>query len=232
MARLFTKYIFLFFFGLIFIIGCEDSVESPIDDYSYYPLEVGRFQTYTVSETIYSVSAQEISKKYFIKERIAEILTDTEIRKVFKLERLKRLNSNQNWQIDSVMKVEWQPDRILRTENNLSFLKLIFPIQKSMQWNQNLYNTLPKVELTSSLQKNVVIGSKNYTDVVSVVERSDSSAISKTKRYELYAPQIGMIYKENTTLEYCQAMPACIGKGIIDAGIRRIIVLESYGIEK
>lgn len=232
MARLSKKYTLLFVLGVFMTLGCEVPDQPLLNDYAYFPLELGRFQTYTVSESNYSVSSQEIIKKYELKERISEVLVDTETRKVFKLERLKRANSSQNWQIDSVMKVEWLPNAILKTENNISFMKLVFPIETTMKWNQNTYNTLPKTDLVSTRLKNIKVGTKNYNDVVSVVERNDSSAISKVKRYEVYAPKVGLIYKENTTLEYCQSTPSCIGKGIIEAGIIRIMTLESYGVER
>lgn len=214
------------------LVACQKDQENSISDYQYFPIEVGQYQLYEVNESIYSISAAPITRVFFVKEKISEKYITSNGEYVYKIERSKRNNSSQTWRIDSVWTTEVHTNKVIRTTNNLSLVKLIFPIQSGQSWNINEYNNRPKQLATSeNVGESFLLDNKNYPKTVSVIIRNDSSLISKKRNIEVYAKQYGMIFQENTNLSYCQSTPSCIGKKLIDFGIEQKTKLIEIGIE-
>ena len=223
------RYIFVVII-LVCFCACEKKSANLFTDYQYFPLAVGQYQIYEVYEVKYSLSqAPSISKSY-LKEQISNVNNSSNQQKHFTIERYKRISANQPWQIDSVWTGQLYPNKAIRTENNIAFVKLIFPIQISQFWNKNELNSLPEQMISYKTRSgNFQIDDKNYTNVISVVIKNDSSLLSKQKNIEIYAPKFGMIYLENANLSYCQSSPDCIGKNIIEYGFERKMKLIEFG---
>ncbi|MFY7908258.1 MAG: hypothetical protein ACOVO2_01840 [Emticicia sp.] len=220
-------------FVFISLEACQQNQRTVISDYQYYPIEVGQFQIYEINESIYSISSQASTRKYYLKERISEKFSTGSDQFMYKIERSKRSSQEQAWKIDSVWTVELLTNKIIRTENNIPYVKLIIPIQTGLIWNKNEYNNFPDQRVSyNDIGKSFKFGDKSYPNTISVVIKNDSSLLSKNKNIEVYALNYGMVYKENTNLAYCQSTPACIGKMQIDYGKEQTIKLIEMGIEK
>lgn len=229
------KTIFQPFIALILLVGislyaCSPSLSPPLDaGYTYFPLETGRFIVYDVSETSYSLTAMPNTKTYQYKEVIGEVFKDISGIERYKIQGLKRDNTSQVWQSDSLFTALVASDRATKTESNQTYVKLLFPIKKGLRWNGNLLNAqgLLNYEIEET-EKNIQIGGTNFTNVLIIKQKNDSSAVSRDKRYEYFAQNIGLVYKENSQVFYCYDA-TCLGKGKIDYGTIRIIKINSYG---
>lgn len=196
----FKKIAFMVVFGLA--SSCNNDEISLEKD--LFPLKVGNSMVYDVIETNYSVANGESIDKYQIKESIGELISmDT-----YALLRYKRKNENESWSLDSVWKITKQSDKVVVSENNVSFIKAVLPIYDGLTWNGNALNNLDEELYTA----------KFIGEDIEITHKNDSNAISLNRRKEIYLPGKGMVYKEKTSYQYCQSSPDCIGKGIVTSG--------------
>ncbi len=205
----------------------------PVSDYQYFPLTIGQYQIYEVTESLYNISNDPIHSKYFLKERISESYESPTSEKIYKIERFKKQTMGQAWKIDSVWTTHLMINKAIRTENNITFVKMFFPIQTSQFWNKNELNSYPEQKIKyENKGEDFKIDTKVYTNTIAVVIKDDSTLLTKNKNFEIYAPTFGMIYLEKTNLDYCQSSPSCIGKGLIEFGKEQKMKLIEMGIEK
>ena len=218
-------------FGLLY--GCVQRADLPRNDTDYVPVESGRYWVYAVQDERYSLTEAPVISTYFVKEAIGELLSTTPNSQTYKLIRAKRSQPTTSWKVDSVWTIQRWPDKLIRAENSVTYVKLRFPIVGGAVWNQNEYNTLPTaVYGYNKVGESYSLPSKKYDNTIQVSSRqNDSTAISLNRRIDVYAYQTGLIFKENTALAYCQSTPACIGKGQIASGYRQQWTLVENGKE-
>ncbi len=221
------------FFTLLLFSRCETDTQLIISDYEYFPVFIGQYQVFEVTESLYSLSGSPIHSKYYVKEQISQSYEYPNQEKIYKIERFKKQMVSQSWKIDSVWTTQLLINKAIRTENNSSIVKLYFPIQTGQFWNKNELNSFSSQKVSyQDKGKDFKIDTKVYQNTVSVVIKNDSSLISKNSNFEIYAPKLGLIYCENKNLAYCQSTPSCIGKGQIDYGFIKKMKLLEMGQEK
>jgi hypothetical protein len=208
--------------------GTDTSVVNP--DSPFFPTEdLGFYTIYDVVETNYALTSPTVVKKYQLKEQIQSIFTDSEGGKSTRIERFRRNDALTEWKIDSVFTAKKIADKVTKTENNQTFVKLIFPFRENLKWDGNLYNNAGKDDY---VLKNVYlpfkIDTKQFDNTVTVIQQNDSTLVDLKKRTEVYAKGVGVIFREKTSLFYCDK-PECIGKAKIDFGTRYIQTINSYG---
>ncbi len=219
--------------------ACRPLGDSPLPSegnearigYDFFPLETGRFIAYDVQETRYSLASVPVVSAYQVKERIGEAFTQTESIASYRLERFRRTSETQPWQLDSVYTVRRETIRAVRTEHNVAYIKLVFPVIEGLRWNGNVFNAngSETYELRK-LDQPLRVGNLAFDRTLTVTQQADSSLVSLQRRTECYARSIGLIYRENTQLFYCNA-PNCLGKGTIDFGTQLIYRIRTHGKE-
>ena len=226
----------LFYLSIVWIVSsCSSSTVEPDAarlGYTYFPLEEKSFAIYEVEETIYSLTATPVTRNYQIKEVIAEPFRDLSNEEAFKVMRYSRQSTTADWELDSVWVAKRTANRAIRTENNRSFVKLIFPVEESQKWNGNVLNELGADEYEfSQVAKPFTIANQPYTSTATVMQVNDSSACNMKRVYEVYAQDIGLIYKEKILVDYRQTNNICEGLGDIQAGVQLYQKLINYGKE-
>ena len=98
--------------------GCrhESVVPTPVVD--YYPLEVGTYRTYAVSDTLWSKGVATPAN-YQLREAVTEQYTDAAGQPAYRVLRSRRINSTAAWADDSVLVVQRQAQAILLTRDNV-----------------------------------------------------------------------------------------------------------------
>jgi hypothetical protein len=82
-----------------------------------------------------------------------------------------------------------------RVQENIRYVKLVFPLEKNKKWNGNLYNALGAEQYTFSYTDNpLTLGSTNYPLTSKVLQQNEVNAIEEIVRYEIYAGNIGLVY--------------------------------------
>jgi hypothetical protein len=220
--------------GFLFLInGCLSSKIEPVSaGYDYFPLETGQYAIYDLTEQYYSLNAAPVQRTYQLKEVVGDSYLDVTGNKAFRLMRYRRSTANQPWQADSVWSTRLVNNEAIRTENGLDFVKLLFPVSDQLTWDGNRLNSAGNddYQLRNSRQP-YRVSDKQYDETVTVIAQNDSTLVSQDKRIDIYARQIGLIYKERTQLQFCSSSPGCIGKYQIDYGIRQIYRIQQYGKE-
>jgi hypothetical protein len=189
---------------LALFISCKNHDATQEDlGYTYFPITEGTYSIFSVVDTVFqginSGIVVDTSSSYFIKEEIhAPITVDDETR----YEVYRYYSSDVNtWkdQPDSVWTEFNTNGKIVRVENNIRYVKLIFPLTVGATWNGNIANTNPQLAQTYTMTnvfRPFSYGSYNYPKTVSVIQYSDSSAIASDFSIEVYADNIGLVYKE------------------------------------
>ncbi len=218
--------------SLFSILGCEPPEKTLQQGagYDYFPLETGRYMEYEISEVRYNVtSSVPVRTTYFLKEVCGQPFQGTTGLEQFPIQRYKKSRLEASWTLDSIWTAYRIPDRAVRVENNVAFVKLAFPLTDQNSWNGNLLNA--RSAENYQVQFDAPFPAQNdFPMSLTVVQRRDSSLVSVNRRNEVYAPGVGLVYREDTALEYCQEAN-CIGSGKIDTGTSRIMTLRKYGKE-
>ncbi len=210
---------------------CKDCMVA-MSGQAYFPLEVGRFTEFDVAEQEYALGRDATTRAYQIKESVVEQYKDVSGQTVFRIVRYKRTNDTQRWQPDSTLTTRLSIDQAIRNESGRDYVKLVFPVAEKLTWNGNAYNNLgeDKYEL-KNINKPYQLGNQKFDNTITVIQQNDSTLVGQDKRLEVYANEIGLIYRESTVLQLCSSSPACVGKGQIDYGLKRVIKFARNGKE-
>jgi hypothetical protein len=209
---------------VLFHSACSISTVSPEIagiDTDFYPLQIGRFSEYEVSETKYTFVDGTISRNFQLRELISDTLRLQDNTLAYRLERSSRLDSTQEWQVDSIYVAYRDGNNLIRVESSIPYLKLVYPLRVNNTWNGNLFNnnngnTPEKYKLSSLINDSLVLGRK--TRVIKIIQRSDSNCRTNTYSLETYAENIGLIERIYKSYGYKESDPPCTGRAIIEVG--------------
>ena len=144
-------------------------------------------------------------------------------KEALRIERYRRENNSQKWVIDSVFTAKKEIDKGLKTENNVTYLKILFPIKEGLKWNGNAYNSFGNdIYELKKVNQFFQTNGRKFDNTFTVIQQNDSTLVDLKKRIEIYAENIGMIYQEKTNVLYCNSGD-CLGKGKIDFGTKHIL---------
>lgn len=198
-------------------IGCKknnyDSLTQNTN--SYFPIAVGYWQTYQVSETIWDdFNNSIITKSYQTKELIESIVINPNGDTLYRLECYKRNNENNVWQLTDVHFIRKSFHCIERHEENLTFCKMIYPLQNNSSWNEYLkidsalfYHThYPNTNIINANVKKTdaivqefnttkTINNQTFNNCINILLHEFSTHISEDTEREYYAKDIGLIYQ-------------------------------------
>ncbi|MBI1767970.1 MAG: hypothetical protein HYR67_06325 [Bacteroidetes bacterium] len=226
----------IFFAIGIMLDGCSYSDTMRIPGQLYFPLRVGNYQIYQVSETnILHLSCNDTDlppERYELKVLIYDSSKNAEGGYAYFMHRYTRPDSTQVWSEFDTWSARATTNQVIVNEGNTSYVKLFFPFVNNSKWNGNQYNNLAKEDyvLKNYGQSYQLSNEKKYSTTLTV-EQSDNQDffVYQDKRVEVYAVSIGLIYKETTQLTYFQN--PCYGQQKVKTGIIYTQMLKSYGRE-
>lgn len=212
--------IFLLLFGVFSLTSCEEETIAATDfslGYDYYPLEVGKYISYQVDSILYDPTDGRIirdSSSIQMREAVVASFEDEKGQKVFTIERSERESEANEWEIKHVYSTYRTDLQVVRQEENLSFLKMIFPLDRGTNWDALGFDpTLiisvagESVELFKNWESIVTdvdeplsIGNFSFDEVSTIELARDTNSIELRSAFEQYAKGIGLIYKEISIL--------------------------------
>jgi hypothetical protein len=214
------------------LLACSTPEAGPVDvGQDFMPLETGRYVIYDVTEQRYSLTAPPVTNTYQLKEAVGAGYVGATGQPAFRLQRYRRPSAQATWTADSLWTARLTAQSAIRTENGADYVKLQFPLVERDRWNGNQFNRFEEdtYQLRNVRQPYGVNG-QTFNETVQVVQHDDSTLVGRDRRVEVYARQVGLIYKETIQLQYCSVGP-CVGKAQIDFGVRRVFRVVSYGKE-
>lgn len=205
---------------LIGISACEERTEIldlPANK-EYFPLEVGESMIYQVDSINYLNGGAIVdSIRSYVREEITERFEDVDGEEFYRLERSVRRTDADPWRIADVWLISRDDQGAYRTEENLRFIKLVFPLTENRTWDHNAFiddqqfvivgggetlqmyrNWQSSVETLESTQ---VVEGQEFTDVAVVIHVDDENVIERRYVEEQYAKGVGLIYREMMILD-------------------------------
>ncbi len=207
----------IFLFSVLFfsVISCgENEIETPdetIFGYEYFPLALGYEWIYSVdSVLIIQGGDNNIISSSFIKEELIEVIEDSEFKKEYKLQRSYRKDSLSQWQIKNIWITQRDDGRAIRSEGNISFVKLVFPAVDGTKWDGHIFFDDEKEFPVAAENLTVyrgweykinnigakTIGGTLYPEVLDVSHIDEVTFISKRFSTESYAKGIGLVERK------------------------------------
>ncbi|MEI6765235.1 MAG: hypothetical protein WCM76_06300 [Bacteroidota bacterium] len=187
-------------FAITIFAGCKkDSVLPPVDmGYRYFPVNVGHWVLYQVDSTNWNDFTGAVDTFQFqIKETVESEYLDNEGRPTARLERYKKMSDTSSWYLADVWVMNLTQSTAEKVEENIRFVKMIFPTKSGLVWNGNIYNTLGKQDYEyKQFNKPYIANNIQYDSTVTVLQANEITLISEDIANEVYARDIGMIYKK------------------------------------
>ena len=207
--------IFLFSVLIISIFSCgENEIEAPDESvfgYEYFPLELGYEWIYSVdSVLINQKGTNNVVSSSFLKEELIEVLSDSEQEKEYKLQRSYKKDSLSQWKIKNIWTIQRDGGRAIRSEGNISFVKLVFPAVDGTKWDGNVFfddeKEFPVAAENLTVYKDweykinnigaKTIGGTLYPEVLDISHIDEVTFISKRFSTESYAKGIGLVERK------------------------------------
>ncbi len=200
----FKKHIFLLLtIGTVLFACTKDNINP--DDVSigqeYFPLKIGNWLEYEVFYANLQSSGDDTTE-YYMREVVADTFTDNN-QFFYRLERFYWRDSVTGWTLDSIWSARISPTQAIRRENNNDLVKLIFPIEEGKVWDGNILNPSSRdeyemMDLEQPFQADVTTPLFNNT--LTVEQEEFVSLVDIDQRKEVYAKNVGLVYKEKKTI--------------------------------
>lgn len=219
------------------ISGCNSPEKIPANPYDYFPLELGQYQIYQVSEEVYSSGQKNpIKKKWYEKDEITRLSEDSEGNNSFIVSRSVRYDTTANWQKIKEYSVHSYPEKILVNLDNEILMPLVFPYNPDVEWDCyqhfNINRNDPRAGYLfhyEDMDQAVKLDSQDFAKTLKVSERTDTTGQTFfSLGYKKYALGIGLIHDEQTDFVYLQENGNLIGYKTIDSGTSRIRKIIDY----
>jgi hypothetical protein len=107
---------------------------------------------------------------------------------------------------------------------------MVFPLEEQKTWNGNVVNNKGGDEYRlENIGKPYQVPKYSFDKTITIVQQADSSLVGLDQRKEVYARNIGLVYREQIQVQLCSSTQDCLGKGKIDFGVKFYHRLNSYG---
>jgi len=218
-----------------YLSACTSSIiELGPEDmgYDFFPLEIGDYKEYKVENIKYRILGDHDTSYYLLKEVVADTFRNQAGNLVYKLNRYKSDPNNIDWNLDSIWTATKNITNVVVVENNIPYARLNFPVRDNYNWDGNAFNIMDYDDyIYIDAYKPIEFEEKVYNSTVKVIHEETLDYIVSTNiRNEIYAENVGLIYKETIILHYCTENE-CLGDTIIEQGVNYKQELIDYGKE-
>lgn len=190
--------------ALLLLFACKRDTETISVDlgYDYFPSKKGSYVVYQVDSFFYNDFTSTIDTFQFqIKEVLADNYFDLSKQATQRIERFYRKNTNDAWVIKDVWFANRTSTTAEKVEENIRYVKIVFPLKKGNEWNGNRFNNLGEQNYTlKHINEPLKLGSLNFDSIININQVADSNLIEKKIAYEIYAKHIGLVYKKNLNI--------------------------------
>lgn len=184
----------------VMVFSCKKDKEPIVVDigYDYFPKAIGTYVIYEVDSFFYNDFTSTIDTFSFqIKEKIIEKFTDLSNRPTEKIVRYYRKLATDEWLTKDVWFANVTSNTAEKVEENIRFVKIVFPLKKDAAWNGNRFNNLGEQDYSiTKLNETLRIGSLDFDSIIQVTQAADSNLIEKNIAFEIYAKHVGLVYKK------------------------------------
>lgn len=195
-------------FALLLVVsGCRKTSQPDWSIYyDYFPVEEGHWIIYQVDSIAYNKLLDTVIEySYYVRETIGESFTDLASQQWQRIDREIRHDTTASWVPDATFAQRRTRGVAERFENNLRFIKMIFPFRKFTYWQGNSY-----INYNDPLNCNFYgqwdyqyrdlfiteeVNGHQFDSIVVIQQVADSGIICKSLVTEMYAKNIGLVHK-------------------------------------
>lgn len=217
------KSLFLLAF-IVFFAQCKKQENNEVFlGKEYFPLTVGHWQTYDVDSVVISDFSDPVSFdtfSYQIRESLESSFLDLNEEENIRIEEYKKYE-NTGWFINNIFSAKATDFNIQKVENDLRFIKFVFPVIENTNWNGNIYLDVidePTLEFYDTdkydwdyeyteVNVSMDIGNFTFDSCVVITQIDEENLFEKKYSTEIYAKNVGLVFKELMILE-TQAPPS------------------------
>jgi hypothetical protein len=184
--------------------SCETHVGEPVyTGEEYFNLTEGKWVVYQVDSIVYDdFLGEEFVYSYQVKEYNNGLFYDSQGLPKMRIERFIRKETQHNWQIKNIWTAALYTNRAMKTEENVTFVKLSFPLKRNLSWNGNLFNTkAAQLYKITRIHEPYQMPGLEFDSTLTVLQRDFTTLIGKEYQFEVYATGVGMISKKYIALE-------------------------------
>lgn len=215
----FIPFSFLFFAGAFFAVLLFPSCNDTDDDFQvdfkreYFPIDSGRFWIWKVDSIKFvplgSGFALSDTVNYYIKEVIESQFIDNAGRPTYRIERYRSNTNTLEWFISDIWFANRTDITAEKVEENLRYVKLLFPPKKGQQWKGNQFIQVSEniewmdnwdYRLTE-LDQPKTFQNLTFDSTLTVLQIDNENLIEKAFATETYAKNVGLVYQEILYLE-------------------------------
>jgi hypothetical protein len=200
-------------------------------DNLYFPLQLGHYVTYNVDSIYYdSARCSRVERKSQVRYSVSDTCRDTANRFSYIIDVDYRLNESNAWAKQSVAIVTQTGTGLEYYQNTIRSVKLTYPIASGSRWYGNIYVPAADTSRQYLLSWDFTYDASGYKlpynsgtiyfdNTITVLEDNvtinntipDSIAFTyRSYAKEIYAQNVGMVYREVTRLNYNPYISQCI----------------------
>jgi len=184
---------------LIFLISCDKKeTEEPINmGYNYFPVEQSIYSIYEVDSIVWDDFNNSIDTfSYTVKLLIDKQFTDNAGRTSYWWKKYIKTDTT-NFIFSSNYSITKTSSRVETSVENIKEINLIFPLYAGARWNSNSLNSDKATDaICDEIDFQKTILSNTYDSCASVVYQDDITLTQEFVHKEIFARNIGMIYKK------------------------------------
>ncbi|MEZ4915655.1 MAG: hypothetical protein R2836_01570 [Chitinophagales bacterium] len=204
--------IFLF---LVLIFSCKKESYRETTDfgYNYQPNKVGYWIEYEVDSITFDNNTNPVTidtAHYFIREVFDTTYTDASNNEAIRVEQYRKNLESDVYQINYVGNAQFTTGNFQRNFHDLRYMALTFPVREGNDWQGNIFIDVNSSDPYNFLNDDLYNWTYTYTEVdvakeiggfsldsCVVVQQIDEANLFEMKyAQEIYARNIGMVYKE------------------------------------
>lgn len=197
---------------LLYSCSKKESAAPDPTEKNYYPVKTGYWVQYQVDSVKISFNDPRVDStvvSYQMKEAIDSSEIDLAGNQRWLISVYRRTDSSSPWSFMKRWSLFMKDNVLHKIENDNDFIKLVFPITKGAQWyDQAYYGTDIENRLGSKMkyeykEVNAPFQGRNanFDSTAQVLYYDYEDAINKDFFREIYAKNIGLVYKEEYQLE-------------------------------
>ncbi len=197
-----NRKLFFGFIVLVLFFACKKEDKNDIlpvhNDWRYFPLNIGSYVDYEVEYVFWDDFVNTVdTSNYIFREQIESKIVNYSGDTLYRIEQFTKHHIDSAWSVPKVVFAGKGNNYVFKSEDNVQFVKLIFPIIKNGKWNGNAYNLLPNQEyIFIKVNEAHSLSSHSFEKVVHVLQQDNQTAINQDFEEEIYAFDIGLVYKK------------------------------------
>lgn len=211
--------------SVLLLLACDKEGAVPDLGHDYFPIEFGTYRIYDVTETTY-VNKVATTEEYQLRERFTEQIGD-EANPAYLLLIERREDAEGVWEAVESIYIRQNDYMLEYREDNVSFVKMSYPVRAGREWNGNALNAEPSA---TYFYESTNESSFEGDEIKVVISDIPQNFVEEDRRFEYYVRGIGLVKRDFRQLEIC-FQTNCTGANQPENG--RILVQEliEYGSE-